>query len=253
MAYQRDKILSATRHKKSPCHSPLRPHSITASPRVPCQKFWSGRHRFSVGYFFVWFYRKTNIALGRDSGRSPMSDWMRTFSDDTKIVALNLPGTHNSATCTRLLSLPYVRCIRIQGIIAKHERQRPNDGQGRKSQSISSLSLLDFTRIRTPALFRCQERSLLQSLNDGIRVLDLRLGYKLGNQTIGFYHGANSFSVPPRESTDTRCRGSHARANNHTPGCPIWTLHLAYCAPYGNCTRFDSDGARAERHKRPKI
>ncbi|KAJ7244940.1 PLC-like phosphodiesterase, partial [Mycena rebaudengoi] len=32
-------------------------------------------------------------------------------------------------------------------------------------------------------------RSLLQSLNDGIRVIDLRLGYNPGNDTIGFYHG----------------------------------------------------------------
>lgn len=35
---------------------------------------------------------------------------------------------------------------------------------------------------------RCQEHSILQSLNEGIRVFDLRLAYNPGNDTIGFYH-----------------------------------------------------------------
>ncbi|KAG6890058.1 hypothetical protein C0995_012516 [Termitomyces sp. Mi166 len=45
-------------------------------------------------------------------------------------------------------------------------------------------------------MFRCQENSLLQSLNEGIRVFDLRFAYNPGNDTIGFYHG-KSESAPP--------------------------------------------------------
>ncbi|KIJ89996.1 hypothetical protein K443DRAFT_117253 [Laccaria amethystina LaAM-08-1] len=36
-------------------------------------------------------------------------------------------------------------------------------------------------------IFQCQERSFLQSFNDGICVFDLRFAYNPGNDTIGFY------------------------------------------------------------------
>jgi hypothetical protein len=41
--------------------------------------------------------------VGRDEPSAPFSDtcdWMSRLSADTKIVDLNLPGTHNSVTCT---------------------------------------------------------------------------------------------------------------------------------------------------------
>ncbi|KAF8894681.1 PLC-like phosphodiesterase [Infundibulicybe gibba] len=41
---------------------------------------------------------------------------------------------------------------------------------------------------RCPEL-RCQENSIFQSLNAGIRVFDLRYAYNPGNLTIGFHHG----------------------------------------------------------------
>ncbi|EDQ98741.1 uncharacterized protein LACBIDRAFT_335698 [Laccaria bicolor S238N-H82] len=59
---------------------------------------------------------------------------------------------------------------------------------------------LGYTGPLPPAyLFRCQERSLLQSLNDGIRVFDLRFAYNPGNDTIGFYH---SLLAPTTTMTD---------------------------------------------------
>ncbi|KAJ7244948.1 PLC-like phosphodiesterase [Mycena rebaudengoi] len=92
------------------------------------------------------------------SSSSPLSNWMAKFSDDTRIVDMNLPGTHDAATW--------------------------DYSDARQTQ------LVPYTGpIRAAAFFRCQDRSLLQSLNDGIRVIDLRLGYNLGNDTIGFYHG----------------------------------------------------------------
>ncbi|KAJ7230017.1 PLC-like phosphodiesterase [Mycena pura] len=96
--------------------------------------------------------------LGRPLPPSPTSDWMSKFSDDTKLGDLNLPGTHDATTW--------------------------DYSEARKA------ALEKYTGpLRAAAFFRCQERSLLQSLNDGIRVLDLRLGYNPGNSTIGFYHG----------------------------------------------------------------
>ncbi|KAJ7486774.1 PLC-like phosphodiesterase [Mycena latifolia] len=97
--------------------------------------------------------------LGRDNGSalSPMCDWMAKFSDDTRIVDMNLPGTHDSATW--------------------------DYSEARQAELITSGPT------RAAAFCRCQERSLLHSLNDGIRVFDLRLGYNPGNNTIGFYHG----------------------------------------------------------------
>ncbi|KAJ7762654.1 PLC-like phosphodiesterase [Mycena metata] len=99
--------------------------------------------------------------LGRDPGGSPSSptcDWMAKFPDHTKLVDMNLPGTHDAATWDY--------------------------------SAARQAELIKYTGpIRDSVFFRCQERSLLQALNDGIRVFDLRLGYNPGNDTIGFYHG----------------------------------------------------------------
>ncbi|KAJ7635287.1 PLC-like phosphodiesterase [Roridomyces roridus] len=98
--------------------------------------------------------------LGREdmAASSRTSDWMARFSDDTRLVDMNLPGTHDTATWDYTDS-----------------RQ---------------TELIKFTGpIRAAKYVRCQDRSLLQSLHDGIRVFDLRLGFNPGHETIGFYHG----------------------------------------------------------------
>ncbi|KAJ7502630.1 PLC-like phosphodiesterase [Mycena galericulata] len=99
--------------------------------------------------------------LGRDNEGSPTSltsDWMAGFRDDTKLVDMNLPGTHDAATWDY--------------------------------SAARQTELIKYTGpIPSAVFFRCQERSLVQALNDGIRVFDLRLGYNPGDDTIGFYHG----------------------------------------------------------------
>ncbi|KAJ7474264.1 PLC-like phosphodiesterase [Mycena latifolia] len=98
--------------------------------------------------------------LGFDEGCSQTAktcDWMRKFSDGTKLVHMNLPGTHDSATWNY-------------------------------SQATQD-SLLRYTGVIPAAdLFRCQEHSLFQMLNGGIRVFDLRFAYNPGNDTLGFHH-----------------------------------------------------------------
>ncbi|KAG6828630.1 hypothetical protein H0H92_007222 [Tricholoma furcatifolium] len=82
---------------------------------------------------------------------------MAKVADDTPLVHMNLPGTHDSATW--------------------NYTQATQD------------SLLRYTGPIPPAnTFQCQEHSLFQSLNAGIRVFDLRFAYNPGNDTIGFHH-----------------------------------------------------------------
>ncbi|KAG6856863.1 hypothetical protein H0H87_012680 [Tephrocybe sp. NHM501043] len=100
--------------------------------------------------------------LGYDDGCSKSSktcNWMAKFPDNTKLVHMNLPGTHDSATWNY--------------------------------SDATQASLLRYTGpIPSAETYRCQEHSLLQSLNEGIRVFDLRFAYNPGNDTIGFHHSA---------------------------------------------------------------
>ncbi|TFK19599.1 PLC-like phosphodiesterase [Coprinopsis marcescibilis] len=88
---------------------------------------------------------------------SPTCDWMARFPDDTRLVHMNLPGTHDAAT-------------------------------GSYSDAVRA-GLLRYTGEIPPSrAYKCQERTLLQMLNDGIRVFDMRYAYNPGNDTIGFWH-----------------------------------------------------------------
>ncbi|KAJ7793713.1 PLC-like phosphodiesterase [Mycena olivaceomarginata] len=91
---------------------------------------------------------------------SPTYNWMSKIDDEKKLVDMNLPGIHDAATW-----------------------------------DYSDARQAELSRIREAVFFRCQERSLLQSLNDGIRVFDLRLGYNPGTDTIGFYHAHPSETI----------------------------------------------------------
>ncbi|KAL0060677.1 hypothetical protein AAF712_012554 [Marasmius tenuissimus] len=101
--------------------------------------------------------------LGSDMGcgqDSPTCDWMAKVPDETQIVHMNLPGTHDAATWNY-------------------------------SQATQD-SLIRYTGSDIPPakVFRCQEHSLFDMLNGGIRVFDLRYSWNPGNDTVGFYHGA---------------------------------------------------------------
>ncbi|KAF8066685.1 PLC-like phosphodiesterase [Lyophyllum atratum] len=97
---------------------------------------------------------------GRDEGCSKSlktCDWMAKFPDSTQLVHMNLPGTHDAATWNY--------------------------------SDATQASLLRYTgSIPSAETYRCQEHSLLQSLNEGVRVFDLRYAYNPGNDTIGFHH-----------------------------------------------------------------
>ncbi|KAF9044279.1 PLC-like phosphodiesterase [Panaeolus papilionaceus] len=107
---------------------------------------------------------------GIDQGCSRTSktcDWMARFPDSTKLVHMNLPGTHDTSTWNY--------------------------------SDTTQASLLRYTGPIPPApVYRCQEHSIIQSLNEGIRVFDLRFSYNPGNDTIGFYHSLALLSPTTR-------------------------------------------------------
>lgn len=88
--------------------------------------------------------------------------WMKAYHDETRTVHLNLPGAHDAATWN------YSR--------ATQEALRyVND--------LAHISAVD------PANYKCQSRSLLQMLNAGIRVFDLRYAFDVTRTTLVFWHG----------------------------------------------------------------
>ncbi|KAJ7118755.1 PLC-like phosphodiesterase [Mycena epipterygia] len=99
--------------------------------------------------------------LGYDEGCSQSTktcDWMRNYPDSTKLVHMNLPGTHDSATWN------YTQ------------------------ETQNSLFRYTGTDIPPAAVYRCQDKSIFDMLNLGIRVFDFRFAYNPGNDTLGFHH-----------------------------------------------------------------
>ncbi|KAJ6606434.1 PLC-like phosphodiesterase [Mycena vulgaris] len=99
--------------------------------------------------------------LGYDTGCSHSSktcDWMRKYPDSTKLVHMNLPGTHDSATWNY------------------------------SQETQNSLFRYTGSNIPRAEIYRCQDKSIFDMLNLGIRVFDLRFAYNPGNDTLGFHH-----------------------------------------------------------------
>jgi len=120
---------------------------------------------------------------------------MAKFPDSTPLVSMNLPGTHDTATCTLRI---YVYCgsARIstgnysdatQASLIRYTGPYVADFNIH-IQPLNLQYLYNSPRVPPADNNRCQEHSIMQSLNEGIRVFDLRLAYNPGNDTIGFWH-----------------------------------------------------------------
>jgi 1-phosphatidylinositol phosphodiesterase len=92
------------------------------------------------------------------------SEWMKKIPDDTPIVRMNIPGTHDSATWNYSLATQQA----LEGI----------------------TSGINGEVVPPPEYLRCQDRSPVDMLNAGIRAFDLRYAFDATNSTIVFYHGA---------------------------------------------------------------
>ncbi|KAF9030300.1 PLC-like phosphodiesterase [Hymenopellis radicata] len=89
---------------------------------------------------------------------SKTCQWMSSYADDTMLVRMNLPGTHDAATWN------YTQ--------ARQNELKRYTGDG----------------IAEAKYYRCQEHSMFDMLNGGIRVFDWRIAYNPGNTQLGFHH-----------------------------------------------------------------
>lgn len=89
------------------------------------------------------------------------SRWMRHYPDSTKLVHMNLPGTHDSSTW--------------------------NYSQATQD-ALRHVTDLGGADVLPSQYFRCQSLSFLDMLEAGIRVFDLRFAFDATNSTLVFYH-----------------------------------------------------------------
>lgn len=88
--------------------------------------------------------------------------WMKLYPDKTPIVRMNIPGTHDAATWNYSSQNKEVLDPITDLVKPNHD---PSD------------------------FYRCQDKSLFDMLNDGIRAFDLRYAYDVTNSTLVFWHG----------------------------------------------------------------
>ncbi|KAF7760288.1 hypothetical protein Agabi119p4_10964 [Agaricus bisporus var. burnettii] len=98
------------------------------------------------------------LGIDDENSQTDLADWMSKFSDDNKLVHMNLPAAHDAAT----------------GSYTDARREE----------------LMKYTGPNVPPAntLRCQQRSFYDMLNDGIRAFDIRFAYNPGSDTVGFYH-----------------------------------------------------------------
>ena len=93
--------------------------------------------------------------------QSSTSTWMKAYPDDTLIVHMNLPGTHDADTW--------------------NYSQATQDSL----HGVTNLAgIVEFP----PKYFRCQNRSMVDMLDSGIRVFDLRYALDPTNTSLVFWH-----------------------------------------------------------------
>ncbi|KAH6671357.1 PLC-like phosphodiesterase [Halenospora varia] len=95
------------------------------------------------------------------SNSSKTANWMKSYPDSTKIVHMNIPGTHDSATW--------------------------NYSQATQD-ALAHVAALNGLPVFPPEVFRCQDSSIVTMLNSGIRAFDLRYAFDPTNSTLIFYH-----------------------------------------------------------------
>jgi len=93
--------------------------------------------------------------------QSNTSTWMKAYPDNTLIVHMNLPGTHDADTW--------------------------NYSQATQNSLLGVTDLAGIVEF-PPQYFRCQDMSMVNMLDSGIRVFDLRYALDPTNTTLVFWH-----------------------------------------------------------------
>lgn len=91
------------------------------------------------------------------------SVWMKAYPDSTKLVHMNLPGTHDSSTW--------------------------NYSQATQD-SLLHITAVDGVVPAPANIYRCQDLSYFDMLNMGVRVFDIRYSFDATNSSLVLYHSA---------------------------------------------------------------
>ncbi|KXG46798.1 uncharacterized protein PGRI_035440 [Penicillium griseofulvum] len=89
------------------------------------------------------------------------SEWMKNYPDETLLVHMNIPGTHDSATW--------------------NYTQTTQD-------TMRGITNLNQVNVPVQQALRCQELPFVDMLDMGIRAFDLRYAFDPTNSTLVFYH-----------------------------------------------------------------
>lgn len=140
--------------------------SAQASPVSPASSSFSSSDLGALALEKV--LRDASPIFGDYQNQTDKGVWMKNHSDNTLIVHMNLPGTHDSATW----NLTQATQDALKGI----------------TEGINEVTL------PPPENHRCQDRSLIDMLNAGIRVFDLRYALDATNTSLVFYHSQDLLS-----------------------------------------------------------
>ncbi|EPE04051.1 plc-like phosphodiesterase [Ophiostoma piceae UAMH 11346] len=89
------------------------------------------------------------------------AEWMKRYPDHTKLVHMNIPGVHDSATWN------YTQATQ---------------------DKLLGVTNLGQAVVYDPRYFRCQDVSIVDALNSGIRAFDLRYALDVTNSSLVFFH-----------------------------------------------------------------
>ncbi|KAJ5420543.1 hypothetical protein N7465_003062 [Penicillium sp. CMV-2018d] len=89
------------------------------------------------------------------------AEWMKRYPDETLLVHMNIPGTHDSATWN------YTQATQ---------------------DAMRGLTDLNQVVVPEPEALRCQDSPFIDMLDMGIRAFDLRYAFDPTNSTLIFYH-----------------------------------------------------------------
>ena len=118
---------------------------------------------------------------------------MRLDSQDpqhTPLFRMNLPGTRNTSACSfflQLICLPNISCLRRELLYHHTSLSNPVHRPARLPRSFFLLVIHPSRHPPTRRHLPLSRTRPPQSLNNGIRVFDLRFAYNPGN-IIGFYY-----------------------------------------------------------------
>ena len=100
--------------------------------------------------------------LEEHHARTGLSAWMSSYPDDTKVVHMNIPGAHDAATWN------YTR---------------------QTQDALKNVTELAKLEVPPPEWLRCQEKSISEMLEAGIRAFDLRFDQDVSQEQLVFWHG----------------------------------------------------------------